>query len=99
MKNVRRIKGRETEKEEYHCHVKTADLTRIDDAISGCHLVFGIKCCTETSDNLHIEPSRAISFLSMHPLSATLLPLLFCLSVTQPVNWCLYINECRSIEA
>lgn len=97
------MRSRETGKDkEYHCHVKTVNWTRIDDAITGCHLVIGIKCWTETSDNLRIKPSHTFHpFSSFYASPSASLSLFysFSLSVTQPVNWCLYINECRLIEA
>lgn len=56
---------------------------------------------------LQPSPSFCLSFpLFMYPLSTAhsfslslFLSVILSLSVTQSVNWCLCINECRSIEA
>lgn len=52
--------------------VQTVNWTEIDDAITVCHHVTCIKCCTEMSHSfdLHTEPFNAISPLPLFPSSS-----------------------------
>lgn len=86
-RHLRRMGSREMGKDkEYHCHVKTGNRTEIDDAITGCHLVIGIKCWTETSANLRIKPSH-----TFHPFFSFL-----CLPFCVPLPVLFFLTLCYS---